>query len=62
MVASEPRTICSNHITSSVIQLGCGMLLRDASQKEHKTSTQHSSATSLPGIHRDTVEQADVSY
>lgn len=51
LVASEPRTICSNRITSSVIQLGSAMLLRNASQIEHKTSTQHNSATSLPGIH-----------
>lgn len=61
-VTREPRTICSNQSTSSVIQGGCDMLLRDASQIEHKTSTQRCSATSLPGVHRDRVELTDVSH
>lgn len=62
VVASELGAICSNHITSSVILLGCGMLLRDASQIEHNISMQHRNTTSLPGMHRDRAEQADVSY
>lgn len=57
-VVSEPKPICSSHIISSMIQLGCGTLLRDASQIERKTSTQHFSATSLPGTRRQRESRA----